>query len=48
MLGVFFSSQQNLQKANTDAELLQDTIDFTLSHQLQINFAAVYKTLVLF
>lgn len=30
MLGFFFNSQQNLQKAKTDAELLQDTVDFTL------------------
>lgn len=31
-----FSDKQNLQKANTDAELLPNTIDFILSHQLQI------------
>lgn len=47
MLG-FFRRQHNLQKANTNAKLLRDTIDFTLSHQLQINFAAVGKALVLF
>lgn len=44
----FPAASRTCKSQETDVEFLWDTIDFTISHQLQINFAAVYKTLLLF